>query len=263
LGRSILGAAESIKGFSRQDMRLYLDEFQTGPRLVAAATGKLNHDQLVDILAPRLGGLPAVGALGQRSQPTPQAGRRIAPYQCEQEHILLAMPSLPASHEKRIALAILNLILGGNMSSRLFQQVREARGLAYSVYSFLQSQEDCGMLGVYLAVPPRRCQEALRVVMDELALLASQPVSAQELRDAKKGLEGGVLLAAENMESRAGRLARDEFTFGREMLLPEIIASINAVDEDHLAQLAKSLLLPERMRFLALGPVEEEQWKFA
>jgi predicted Zn-dependent peptidase len=223
----------------------------------------LNHDELVDILAPRLGGLPAAGAPGRRSRPTPQAGRRIAPYQCEQEHILLAMPALPAGHEQRMALAILNLILGGNMSSRLFQQVREARGLAYSVYSFLQNQEDCGMLGVYLAVPPERCREALQVVMDELALLASQPVSAQELRDAKKGLEGGVLLAAENMESRAGRLARDEFTFGREMLLAEIIDGINAVDEARLAGLARRLLQPERMRLLALGPVEEEQWKFA
>ncbi len=262
LGFSILGQPEIIESLRTEDMRRYIADYHVPSRLVITAVGNIEHQKFVDMLSPRLHALPSSEMLIERKVPTPNFGARAVLRDTEQEHLVIAAPGLPANHKGRMILALLNLILGGNMSSRLFQEVRERRGLAYSVYSFLHLQEDSGMCGIYLGVPPERANEALTVVRNELERLRSDPVSEQELADAKQSLKGGILLAAENMESKAARLARNEFTFGRHIGLREVLACLETVDIKDLGTLAQELLNPTCLRLLALGPsrLEELNW---
>ena len=263
LGRSVLGYPETVAAFSVDDFKAYIGEYHKGPQVVIAAVGALSHNRLVDMLAPALSALPAHGAPGRSAAPVPSFGSRVVERDTEQEHIMLGFPGLSAAHPRRIELGLLNLVLGGNMSSRLFQEIRERRGLAYAVYSFLNPYDDSGLWSIYLGVPPERGAESLEVVRSEFKKLREQAVSADELNDAKQSLEGSILLAAENMESRASRLARSEFIFGRDIPLTEILSDLAKITVDDLQQLASEMLDESKLRVLALGPLKEEDlpWK--
>lgn len=263
LGRSILGYPATVSSFTADDIRQYMSGFHVGSRLVVSAAGNVKHEALVALLAPLLENLSTRQSAAQCVVPATSAGMRVVQRDSEQEHILLALPGLPANHEQRMDWAVLNLILGGNMSSRLFQEVRERRGLAYSVYSFLTIQEDSGMWGIYMGLPPERAAEGLSVVREELEKLNRNSISQQELIDARESLRGGILLAAENLESRAARLARNEFTFARHVALDEVLHRLDKVDMRQLGELAESLLDVSKLRLLALGPAKERDlhWK--
>jgi predicted Zn-dependent peptidase len=240
-----------------------MQEHHRADRVLVAAAGGLPHDKLVDLLHPELEKLLPSEAESRRSAPVPSPGWRIVVKDTEQEHMVLGVPGLHASHPGRLELSLLNLILGGNMSSRLFQEVRERRGLAYSVYSFADLQEDSGMWSIYLGVPTKRTAEAMQVVREQLARLQEQAVGEDELNDAKQSLEASILLAAENMESRAGRLARNEFTFGRDIPIEEILTRLTEINAEQLRRLAHELWNEKHWRLLALGPAREKDiaWK--
>jgi predicted Zn-dependent peptidase len=171
----------------------------------------------------------------------------------------MGMPAPSATDENRFGVGLLNLMLGGNMSSRLFQEVREKKGLAYAVYSYLSSYSDSGMLGIYMGVDPQRAGESVQVVMDQLKVLAKGLLEQKELRMAKDSLRSSILLSAENPESRMGRLARNEFNFGRDLPLEEIMAKIEVVDLDCIHLLAREILNPDKICLTALGPLTPEE----
>jgi predicted Zn-dependent peptidase len=164
-----------------------------------------------------------------------------------------------AVDQDRFAAALLNLILGGNMSSRLFQEIREKRGLAYSVYSFLSAYSDSGALGVYLGVSPDRAAEALSVARAEVENLASGPISDQELTDAKENLTGSILLSVENPETRMSRLARNEINFGRDMPIEDVVAQVEAVSAEDVSRLAVQLLTPGELSATVLGAADADE----
>jgi predicted Zn-dependent peptidase len=258
LGRSILGSEETIAAMDRQAIRGYLDQNYLPTRTVVSAVGNLEHQQVVDLVGPVLSKLPANPEPDYRRPPAPRPGLRVINRDLEQVHVALGLPAPQATSPLRYQAAILNLILGGNMSSRLFQEVRERRGLAYAVYSYLSSYCDSGLLGIYLGVAPERTVEALKVVRAELADLAASPVSEQELADSKENLRGAILLAAENPESRMSRLARNEYNFGRDVPLDEALSYVEAVTREDVADLAAQLLAPENLAATVLGPVDED-----
>lgn len=258
LGRSILGSQETIAALSRGDILAYLEGNYLPGRAVVSAVGNLEHQQVVDLVGPVLSALAARPAGGGRQPPQPQAGLHVVESDLEQVHVALGLPAPKSTDPRRYQLAILNLILGGNMSSRLFQEVRERRGLAYAVYSYLSSYRDAGLLGIYLGVAPERAVEALKVVREELQKLADSPVSPQELADSQENLTGAILLAAENPESRMSRLARNEYNFGRDVPLAEALEQVQAVTQEDLSRLATELLDQRRLAATVLGPVDED-----
>ncbi|MFZ5587198.1 MAG: M16 family metallopeptidase [Thermodesulfobacteriota bacterium] len=256
LGRPVLGSAESVAALDRAGIKGYLGANYLPPRMVAAAVGNLEHGQVVDLIGPALAALPAGPPAAPRCAPSPRPGLWLAQRDSEQVHLALGLPAPAAGDPDRFSAALLNLILGGNMSSRLFQEVREKRGLAYAVYSYLSSYTDCGLLGIYLGVAPERTAEALDVVRQELARLAAEPPQEHELLDAKENLTGAILLAAENPESRMSRIARNEYQFGREISPAEAAAMVEKVGLDDIADLAQRLLAADRLGVMALGPLE-------
>ena len=258
MGRPVLGNSQSVGALSRQDLVDYLAASYAPGRLVVAAVGDLEHERLLELVAPVLAKLPASNGSNHRQPPTPRPGLRVHHRASEQVHVAMGAPGPSAVDPDRFAAALLNVILGGNMSSRLFQEVREKRGLAYSVFSYLSSYSDSGLFGVYMGVAPGRSPEALKVVKDELARLAVEPVGSEELEHAKEHTKGSILLAAENPDSRMSRLARNEFNFGRDVPLEEVVALLEAVSLDDLTRVAARCLDPSQLGITVLGPADAE-----
>lgn len=258
MGRPVLGNTESVGSLSRQDMVDYLAQRYAPANLVVAAVGQLEHQAVVDLLAPSLGQLPVLPPRKPRQTPAGNPGLVVVPRQCEQVHVAMGAPGPSAVHPDRFAASLLNVILGGNMSSRLFQEVREKRGLAYAVFSYLSTYSDVGLFGVYLGVAPGRSPEALKVVQAELSRLAVEPVSEEELEHAKEHTKGSILLGAESPDSRMFRLARNEFNFGRDVPLEDVVAQIEAVQVSDLTRVAAQFLAPEKLGITVLGPADAD-----
>ncbi|MBU4277136.1 MAG: insulinase family protein [Proteobacteria bacterium] len=258
MGRPVLGSSESVGALSRQDMVDYLAQRYAPANLVVAAVGQLEHQQIVDLLGASLAELPILSPREARQAPAANPGLVVVPRPCEQVHIAMGAPGPSSTDPDRFAAALLNVILGGNMSSRLFQEVREKRGLAYAVFSYLSSYSDSGVFGVYMGVAPGRSPEALKVVRAELARLAVEPVDEQELEHAKEHTKGSILLGAENPDSRMYRLARNEFNFGRDVTLEEVVAQIEAVQVGDLTRVAAKCLDPDKLGITVLGPADAD-----
>lgn len=256
LGRPVLGTEESVGALNRQAILDYMQAYYLPQAAVISAVGNLEHQQLVDLVAEPLSQLAARPSAVERGKPATKPGFKIIPREGEQAHVAMGLDAPAATSPQRFVAALLNLILGGNMSSRLFQEVRERRGLAYSVYSYLSTYADTGMLGIYLGVAPERAAEAVRVVRAEMARLASEPLPEQELSDAKENLKGSILLSAENPESRMGRLARNEYVFGRDVPLAEVVAKVEAVSAQEITTLAAQMLAPGQLGACLLGPLD-------
>jgi predicted Zn-dependent peptidase len=177
----------------------------------------------------------------------------------EQAHICIGAYGLPTTHPRRYEFSLMNTILGGNMSSRLFQEVREKRGLAYSVYSFVSTHVDAGMFGAYAAVEPSKTREAVELLLSQLLNLKKQPVDETELLGAKEYIKGNLLLAAEVSENQMVRLAQNEMHFGRNIPLREVVENIDAVTTAGIQDLADMLLKNNQISMTILGPIPENE----
>ncbi|MDD2604415.1 MAG: pitrilysin family protein [Desulfobacterales bacterium] len=256
LGRSILGPPENLVALDQQRIQAFVHRNYRPERIVIAAAGNLSHDRIRELLAPTFGALPpGETSVSPRQPPVAQAPIRVVERPLEQVHLLLAGPGLSVTDERRYAYSLLNSILGGNMSSRLFQAIREQQGLAYSVYSFVSTFTDSGMIGVYAAVAPENTRETLVRIVTELRRLADTPVGAQRLDDAKAFTKGSLLLAAESNENQMMRLAQNEIYLGRFIPMAEVTERIDAVSASEIQDLAGVLLDPHRLSLTAVGPV--------
>ncbi len=261
LGNTVLGKTEVVAGMDHRRLHRYLAENYRPARVVIAAAGNVEHADFVELWRPWLERL-AVGKPGAgRRPPVPSDGGDLEAQTrpLEQEHLVLGCAGLPAAAAERYELLLLNTILGGNMSSRLFQEIREKRGLAYSIYSYLVSHSDAGYAGIYLGVDPDTLPEALDLVRRELRRLRRQPVTAEELADAVDYLRAGMYLNAENMESRMHRLAKNEFNLGRHYTIEEVVASLEKITPDRLQGQAQRLFGGKSLNLAAIGPVPAER----
>jgi len=260
LGRSVLGRVDSVAGLDSQVLKSYIRTAYRPESIVIAASGALEHGRLVELINPSLGQLPGLNGRENRFSPQAGPGQLLQEKDLEQVHLCLGMEGVSAVSPERFAGALLNVLLGGSMSSVLFQEIREKRGLAYAVYSYLGSHSDAGLLGIYLGVEPKRSREALKVVLEVMAEFSHQGVSAEVLDKAKEHLKGSIFLAAESTDNRMNRVAKNEFHFGRYIPFDEIARNIDATTPEDVTGLAARLLDPSRMALVALGPGVEKRF---
>jgi predicted Zn-dependent peptidase len=262
LGRSILGTRENVANFNADAIRHFFHRLYQPERIVIAAAGHIEHHRLVDLVGPSFASVQPQDGFPER---IPPPGRRLVDIRSrdlEQVHICLGTAGLSVTDPRRYAFSLINTILGGNMSSRLFQEVREKRGLAYAVYSFVSAHVDTGMFGVYLAVSPDQALAAVELVVQEFMRLSRQPVDAAELEGAKEYTKGSLLLASESADNQMVRIAQNEIHFQADIPLETVIQRIESVGREDLLQLAAELFRPDQMVLTLLGPVETAKASF-
>jgi len=221
---------------------------------VIAAAGNLGHPRLVDLIGPAFESVRRGDGFPERITPSNRCLVDIRPRELEQVHICLGTAGLSMVDPRRYAFSLLNTILGGNMSSRLFQEVREKRGLAYAVYSFISSHVDTGMFGVYLAVSPEQALPAVALVASELTRMACEPVDPAELTGAIEYTKGSLLLASESADNQMVRAAQNEIHFETDIPLHTVIEHIESVTREDIQQLAQELFRKDQMMLTLLGP---------
>jgi predicted Zn-dependent peptidase len=256
LGRSILGSRENILGFGAGTIRDFFHNFYHPERIVISVTGSVDHNAIVDLVGPAFSSIRAGLPLPERTQPGICSGVHLHERALEQVHICLAAKGLSVTDPRRFAFSLLNTILGGNMSSRLFQQIREQQGLAYSIYSFVTSHVDSGMSGVYTGVQSGNVYQATRLVLEAMDALRQTPVSEEELHDAKEYTKGNLFLASESTDNQMVRLAQNEIHFGHYIPLQEVIDQVEDVTPEQIRDLACDLFQPRQISLTLLGPMD-------
>ena len=259
LGKTILGSPEIVAAMDSEKLREYIRKYYTTDKIIIAAAGSIDHDAFVSLWKEAFAQFSRKSSpVFKRREPTLLAPtRKIYSKPLEQAHILLGTYGLSAVDPDRFGCHLLNVLLGGNMSSRLFQEIREKRGLAYSVYSYISAYSDCGYLAVYLGVDPESVNEALSLVAREIDLLQSTPVPERELVDAKDFIRSSLFLSMESMEAIMTRLAKNEIFFGRYITLEEILAGVDRVSCGDILRLADRIFNREELTLTGLGPLEK------
>jgi predicted Zn-dependent peptidase len=254
LGRPILGTPETVKNFNRQTLKTRFASWFAPDHLVITAAGNVTHEQVLDLVHREFGHLKAGGPHHAHTAPRTGAPIHVEKKRdLEQVHLCVGVPSVPLGHEDRYGVAVLNNLLGGGMSSRLFQNIREKRGLAYAVFSELTPYSDAGMLTVYAGSAKETVGEVLDLIVSEFSDLKKSLVTEEELTRSKNHLKGSLMLSLESTSARMSNLARQELYFGRFYSLGEILASIEAVTREQLQALAKQYFRADDTAVTVLG----------
>ncbi|MBO0800890.1 MAG: insulinase family protein [Blastocatellia bacterium] len=257
LGRPILGTPESLSAFNHELIRSYYEELYTPENLLVAAAGNLEHGQLMDLAQRYFGDLqPRASRLDTT---TPVAAAPIILRQkseLEQAHLVIGSRCPSAVSEDRYATTILTVILGGGMSSRLFQAIREDRGLVYSIFAAATPFNDCGYLSIYAAASTEQLEETVAATMAELSRIKSEPVEEEELERNKDQLKSSLMLNLESTSSRMSSLAQQEMTHGCFASPDEIIAQVDAVTADDVRRVANEIFKPEEIAITVLGDLD-------
>ena len=258
LGRSILGRRENIVGFGPEAVKSFFHRFYRPERIVISAAGNVEHGWLVEKLKSSFEVAEKNAQTFKRITPEGLSAVDLHYRELELAHICISAKGLSITDPGRYAFSLLNTILGGNMSSRLFQEIREQRGLAYSIYSFVNSYFDTGMFGVYAGVDPDRATECIDVIIKEMRKLKSRRVTKSELVNAKEHTKGNLLLSAESVDNHMVRLAQTEIHFERYIPISEVIEKIESVTADDILDLSRRLFEPETYALTLLGPVDNK-----
>ena len=256
LGRPVIGTVESVGSLSRASIAGYYKRRYTPDRMVVAASGGLDHARLLRLVrkafGPALEGRTAPAELRPTDRVVPSYSQvEISERATEQANLVLGTTALNRDDPQRFALGVLNGVLGGGMSSRLFQEIREERGLAYSVYSYASAHADTGAFGVYAGCAPGKIDEVLDVIREQLSLAAAKGVTAEELRRAKGQLRGSFVLGLEDTGSRMSRLGKGELMHGEVLEVDDLLGRIDAVTLDDVREVAADVLT----RPLSLGVI--------
>jgi len=259
LGRNIIGTIPSIEKFDENVIHQYYSDFYTSDNIVIAAAGNLTHDKL-EALSERYFGKMR----GSKKHPLMIEPPKIVPANTiqikavEQVHLCIGTTSVPQSSPDIYALHILNNILGGGISSRLFQSIREEKGLAYSIYSYQTNYSDCGLFTIYAGTRPSNTAQVTELIWQNIVALKAKGITSRELSKTKEQLKGGLLLGLESSSSRMSRIGKMEITLGKHITLDEVVAKIDNVSLEDVSQMTKQLFNPETLCITALGPVTEE-----
>jgi predicted Zn-dependent peptidase len=264
LGRPICGEAATIKNFHREDFLAFMRRRYLPGRVVVAAAGHLRHGDLIAEMEQRLGaydvsrGSVLDGGSGPEESPRCRSGIFPHAKPLEQVHLCLGVPGVHQTHPLRYAAYVLNTILGGGMSSRLFQEIREKRGRVYSIYSFVSAYRDVGSLGVYAGTSAEWLEEVVDLVLGELRSVAREKVAEEELRRAQNQLLGNIVLGLESSDSWMSHIAKNEIYFGEAVAFDEIARGIRAVTREDVIELARTLFHSEGITLTLLGNLENE-----
>jgi len=255
LGRPILGSRETVEAFTQQSLRHYFESAYTAGNINVSAAGNLEHARIRDLVSA------AFGAMSSGDSRMPDTPPRVIPQvivrnkDLEQSHICIGASSYPQNHDDRYSSYVMNTMLGGSMSSRLFQNIREKRGLAYSVFSGLSAYRDAGNLTIYAGCANDAVSEVIDLMVTELREMKRAPAPEAELRRAKDHLKGSLMLSLENTSSRMSHLARQEIYFDRQFGLDETLDGIEAVSSDEVLRVAKDLFSNGALAATVLGQV--------
>lgn len=254
----VLGTAQNVMQINSDTITEYLERTYLPDKIVIAAAGNLDHDAFLELVEKAFATVP--GRNGVPERVTPSVTSRLASRykKFEQVHLILGTKSCSAVDNRRYACMLLNIILGGSMSSRLFQEIRERCGLAYTIYSFVSAYTDIGLFGVYAGVNKKNIIQTIELVLREMQNITKNSIDEAELTSAKEHLKGGLLLAAENSDNRMTRLAKNEIHFGYFISDDDLIAQIEAVTREDIVRLAQEYFSLDSLSLATLGPVSEK-----
>ena len=259
LSRPIAGTAESVGRFGRDDFLDFLARRYRPDRIIIAGAGGLTHEALVDTAARHFGTLAGSAEVVDGVPPRATSGLRVHDKALEQVHVCLGTPGIPQADGDRYAAHLLNLALGGGMSSRLFQEIREKRGKAYSVYSFLSSYLDAGYVGFYVGTSAESVREVIELIQAEVSRITKDGLTPAELVRTRNQMKGNLLLGLETSDSRMSRIAKNEIYFGRDVPVAEVEAGIDAVSNDDIVRVGARLFTPRLMGCTVLGDMKGER----
>lgn len=257
LGRPILGTRQTIRGFDQDKVERYYQRFYTPKNILVTAAGHLTHKRMLQLVEDHFSDLKTGAVPHAAGPPTPHAPLVFRnKSSLEQVHVYMGVPSIAMPHRERFACYILNAILGGGMSSRLFQNIREKQGLAYTVYSELSMYRDAGCMLIYAGTSPRTAGRVVDSVVQELGAMVEHRVTPEELRRAKDHLKGSFVLGLESTSSRMGNLVRQELYFQRFFSINEMLNSVERVTAEEVQNLAAQFFDPKRMAVAMLGRLD-------
>jgi predicted Zn-dependent peptidase len=262
LGRSVLGTVESIEGLTRDDVDGWYRGRYVMPSIVVTAAGRVDHQQVLDLVTAAFGDRlagnahPAPLRLGEGGLDRPAHSAGLISRRTEQTHLLLGTPAMGRLDERRYVAAVLDAAVGGGMSSRLFQEIREKRGLVYSVGSSLSHYAGAGAFSVYAGCSKKRVPEVLRLIRGELDRVAANGITAEEVARGRGQLKGGLVLGLEDTGSRMSRLGKSELSYGEYLPVREVLARLDAVDEPQVREVAAELFGQETC-LAVVGPYRE------
>ncbi|MBO3746563.1 insulinase family protein [Streptosporangiaceae bacterium NEAU-GS5] len=260
IGRPILGTVESISELGRDRIAEYYGSFYQPPQTVVSVAGNIDHDRVVELVARAY---ESAGKLGGAAAPQPprlggpgvaqRSGIRVVHRATEQANLVLGTTGVSRTDERRFALGVLNAALGGGMSSRLFQEIREKRGLAYSAYSYTSQYADTGQFGIYVGCLPSKIDDVLKICRDEVARVVSEGITEEEIVRGKGQMRGGLVLGLEDTGSRMSRIGKSELVYDELMSVDEVLRRIEEVSSADIDAVARDVLI-RPLTLAVIGP---------
>ncbi|MBM4128953.1 MAG: insulinase family protein [Nitrospira sp.] len=260
LGQPVLGRRETVRSFTREDLMAHIRKYYGTKDVVISCAGNFEPATLLSILNKNLGNLRRGSEPEKGPEPLFRCKVEVFHRELSEAHICLGIKGIPQASNERYALFVVNSILGAGVSSRLFQEIREKRGLAYSIYSFIASYIDTGLWGVYAGVSRKKVRDVVELVLEEICSL-SETLTEAELQRAKNQLKGNIMLGLESTSSRMNNIARQEIYYGRYYSPKEVMKEIDAITLDYLKNLADRLVKRDGFSLTVYGPVYEKDLK--
>lgn len=257
LGRPIIGTSETVSGLNYKSLRSYMSEYYTPNRMVISIAGNITHEQVVAKLAPLFSSLSGDGTKRVMEKPRHATEVNCRGKETEQVHMVIGAPGLRLEDDDLYIAQVVNTILGGGLSSRLFQEIREQRGLVYTVYSYHSSYYDTGIFGVYAGLSKQNVNQAMELIFKELKDIKKNGVTKEELQRAKDQLKGNLLLSLESVNTHMSRLGKSELYLGKVYSPEEIVARLNKVTVEDTLRVAQDLFQPEHFSMSAIGPWQD------
>ncbi len=258
LGFPVLGTRSLVASLNRETLLSFFDTRYGGDNLVIAAAGNLKHGEFVDLVSKTFGSIPAKTLNPQTNKPAVSSRVAVLKKDLEQAHMIMGVLAPSAVSPERYSGFLLNAILGGSMSSRLFQEIREKRGLAYAIHSFVSPYMDAGILGIYAGTGEERVPVVINLILEELKRLRNELLTEKELAQVKELIKGNFLLSMESTDSRMIRLAKNEISFGRHIPEDDVIASIDAVTAEDVRNIAYKMFKAGAISLAVMGRISEK-----
>jgi predicted Zn-dependent peptidase len=258
IGMPVLGNEKTVSAIERETILKYINQFYVPEKILVAGAGNVDHQSMVSYFEPLFSQLEAGNSNPKNDIPRSNASVSVQYRDLEQVHICLGGEAPSQTSDKRFACVVLNTILGGNMSSRLFQEIRENRGLAYSVYSFLSSYIDAGLLGVYVATDSQNVNPVLGSIKNEIKKIYKGEISKSDLAAAVDHLIGGIYLSSESADNRMMRIAKNEFVFQKYVSYEELVSKLQHVTVDEVIEIATDIFQDGTVSLSTLGPIKDD-----
>ncbi len=257
LGRPILGTRETIAGMKHRDIISYIESYYSPREIVISVAGNFEHGRLIELLEESFGTLSRTGIGKKETTPAFKSDIMVRKKQLEQVQICLGCKGFNYTHDDRFVVSALNTVLGNSMSSRLFQEVREQNALAYSIYSYVTSYRDTGLVTIYAGADPSNTGEVVRLITKELRKIKSEGITPAEETRVKNQIKGSLVLSLESSNSHMSRIARQEIYFGKYLSIDDIIKGVESVTREDVQRVARQLFTRENASLTILGPVSK------